>query len=95
MTNEEITNKINDLQAQLDALKSYATIPIDIGEAIKARIIGQNQIAVGQSTSGTPGTLTVTDTNGVNPPVNYTVCAPFTKQLIIKLGEITYTVPAN
>jgi len=95
MTNEELTKKVQELQDQLDALKSFATIPLDVGEAMKARIFGQDAFLVGQTTTGTPATTTVTDTNGANPPVNYTVCAPFTKQLIIRLGEITYTIPAN
>lgn len=95
MTNEELTKKVQELQEQIDALKNYATIPLDIGEAMKARIIGQNELVIGQTTSGTPATLVVTDNDGINPPTNYTVCAPFTKQLIIKLGEVTYVVPAN
>lgn len=95
MNNQELQAKIEDLQRQLDALKSYATIPLDIGEAMKARILGQQAVITGQTNAGTPATMTVTDTNGANPPTNYTVCAPFTKQLTIRLGEITYIVPAN
>lgn len=95
MDNETLLQMIQDLQAQIDALKSYDTIPLDIGEAMKARILGQNAILLGQTNGSTPATMVVTDTNGVNPPVNYTVCAPFTKQLTIQLGDITYLVPAN
>lgn len=95
MTQEEMQKRILDLEARLDALNNYSSIPLDVGEAMKARIVGQNNFAVGQSTGGAPATITVIDRDSPNPSVNYVVCAPFTKQLIIRLGEQTYTVPAN
>lgn len=95
MTQEEMQKRILELEAQFAALNSYNTIPLDVGEAMKARIVGQNNFAVGQSTGGAPATITVVERDGANPPVNYTVAAPFAKQLIIRLGEQTYTVPAN
>lgn len=95
MTNEEMQNKILELEARLDALNNYASIPLDVGEAMKARIVGQNNFAIVDFDAGVPDTLTVTDTNGANPPVDYDVCAPFPKQIQLKIGDTLFLVPAK
>lgn len=95
MTNEEMQKKILELEAKMEMLNNYSTIPLDVGEAMKARILGKNNIAVVDFDEGVPDTVIVTDTNGSNPPVDYEVCAPFTKQIKLKIGETLFIVPAN
>lgn len=91
MDNATLLKRIDELQAQLDQLKSYATIPLDIGEAFKARIIGQNGTLLGKSNASVPATIGVF----VPPSTNYTVAAPFTKQITVVLDNVTYLIPAN
>lgn len=56
MTNQELQNKVFELetlttklQGQIDALKNNATIPFDIGEAMKARILADAGVALTSS----------------------------------------------
>lgn len=44
-TNKLLLEQIAELKAQLDALKNNATIPFDIGEAMKARILQDAGVA--------------------------------------------------
>lgn len=88
MDNQEIQRRINDLQNQLDSLKDYATIPLEIGEAMKARIIPDG-FPTAAASAGTPLTVTINESGSAT----VIAAAPFTGKLAITTGGVTYTVP--
>lgn len=90
-TVEQLQAQIDELKAAIESFKNYSTIPLDIGEAFKARILGQSGLLVGKLAAGTPGTVGVF----IPPSTNYTVAAPFNKQLQVVIDGVTYIIPAN
>lgn len=60
----ELTNTVKDLQDQIKALNSNSTIPLDVGEAFKLRILSDAGVAT-TSTKGatTEDTTVVTSVN--------------------------------
>lgn len=88
MTNQEMQQKIEDLQKQIDEMKNFNTIPFDVGGALKARII-PNGTAIAKFTTGTPSTVTVNE-GGVGTVV---AAAPFTYQALITFENTTLLIP--
>jgi hypothetical protein len=88
MDYQEIQRQIKLLQAQIDALKDYSTIPLEVGEAMKARIIPDGTPTAAAGT-GIPDTVTINEAG-----VDIVVAAkPFTGKLVITVGENSYIVP--
>ena len=92
MNNEELQKEIEMIKARLDALSNYVTIPLEVGNALKARIIPEDFMS-GRVVSGVPPTQTVINTNGANPPVNYTVPTAFTGKIGITINNTEYVLP--
>ena len=88
MTNEEMQNKILELEARLNALNDYSSIPLDVGNAIKARIIPSGYIS-GRSTAGTPSTVTIVE-SGVATVIAQ---APLTGKIALTIDNVEYIIP--
>lgn len=88
MTNEELTIKVLELEARLNALNDYSTVPLDVGNAIKARII-PNDYVLGRTVAGVPSTVTINEA-GVATVIAQ---APLTGKIGITIDNIEYVVP--
>ncbi len=89
-TNQLLLKQIADLQAQIDALRNNATIPFDIGEAMKARIVSDLGLASTSSKGATTENQTVNEA-GVAAP--YTVLKTPDGFLQITLLSNIYYIP--
>lgn len=88
MTNEEMQNKILELEARLNALSDYSTVPLNVGNALKARILPSN-FTSGRFVAGTPSVQAVNEAGiGV-----YNVQAPLSGKIGITIGNTEYIVP--
>lgn len=88
MTNEELTIKVLELETRLNALNDYSTIPLNVGNAIKARILPTGSL-LGRTVAGTPSTVTINEA-GVATVIAQ---APLTGKIGITIDNIEYTIP--
>ena len=78
---------VEELTKRLDAFYNYSTIPLEVGNAFKARLL-PSSFPVAEVISGTPTAQTVNE-GGV---ALYSVSAPFSGKLQITLPNGTVKV---
>jgi len=88
MTSEEIQKEIIELKRRLDELGDYSRIPLEVGNAMKARII-PNDYVLGRSVAGTPSTVTINESGSATVIAQ----APLTGKIGITIDGIEYIIP--
>ena len=84
---EQLQAQIDDLQRQLNELKDYSTIPLDVGNAFKARILGAT------ITGSTNASAVLVQAVNEAGSATYNVAKPMTGFINIIIDNTTYKVP--
>jgi len=85
---DKYQQQIDDLQNQINLLKNSTTIPLDVGEAFKKRILPDGGLS-GVPDATVPPTVTI-DESGSSTVI---AAAPFSGELRITINDITYRIP--
>lgn len=88
MTPQELKKQIDDLQKQIDELRNYSTIPLEVGNAFKARIIPDGYV-FGKTVAGVPSTVTINESGSST----VTAQAPLSGKIGITINGTEYIVP--
>lgn len=87
---ENLQEQINKLKEELNLLRASTTIPYEVGESFKIRIL-PNGITTGIAASGTPSTVTINESGSAIVVAQ----APLTGKIALTFGGTTYIIPTT
>jgi len=88
MENKDLLDRIKKIENEINLLKNYSTIPRDIGDAIKARVL-PNNFVVGRQGTGVPSTVSINEAGSSIIEAQ----APLSGKLELTIEGNVYVIP--